>query len=104
MENIGYYSVRDGKFRCRSREALSAIALWSKEKKLTGVVWTDLESSFEEKKGKPFNTAALAHIQELDAEGKSKAAEYVWRAPEFVNTPLRRSLQKEPWFLPPASR
>jgi hypothetical protein len=26
------------------------------------------------------------------------AAEYVWRALAFVNTPLRKVLQAEPWF------
>jgi hypothetical protein len=99
IENIGYYSVHDGKFRCRNREALSAIAIWSKEKNLTDVVWTDLESKFDKKKGEPFVKTAVDYIQGLDAAGKSKAAEYVWRAPDFVNTPLRRALQKKPWFL-----
>jgi hypothetical protein len=45
--------------------------------------------------------AALRYIQRsLDLEGKSKAAEYVWRAPDFVTTPLRAALQMAPWFAP----
>jgi hypothetical protein len=29
------------------------------------------------------------------------AAEYVWRVPDFVVTPLRETLQAEPWFKNP---
>jgi hypothetical protein len=40
----------------------------------------------------------FAHIQALDAIGKAKTAEYVWRAAEFIETPLRTALQSQPWF------
>ena len=43
--------------------------------------------------------AVLSHMKTLTPEGKVKAAEYIWRAPEFVKTPVRTALQKEPWFL-----
>lgn len=67
--------------------------------KLDVVVWTDLGSNFDKVCGKPFDVdAALTHAQSLDAEAKSGAAQYVWRAPSFVDTPLRRALQAQPWF------
>ena len=63
------------------------------------VVWTDLPSNFEKEKGKAFSVdKACKHLQGLSPEGKAKAAEYVWRAPDFVQTPLRQRLQQEPWF------
>ncbi len=66
------------------------------------VVWTDLGSNFDEICGNSFDIdAALAHIKSLDREAKSGAAEYVWRAPRFVDTPLRRALHAQPWFSAP---
>ena len=45
--------------------------------------------------------AAKRHVQSLDAVGMASAAEYIWRAPGFVDTPLRVALQSEPWFPKP---
>lgn len=50
---------------------------------------------------KDFLDAAVNHVQQLPPEGKAMAAEYVWRAPDFVVTPLRETLQAEPWFRKP---
>lgn len=82
-----------------TREAIKG---WATEKKADVVIWTDLPANFEKEKGKPFSLdEACRHLQELPAEGKAKAAEYVWRAPDFVVTPLRQRLQREPWFQMP---
>jgi hypothetical protein len=76
-----------------------AIAAWARAKHLDAVIWTALESNFKEKTGQLFSVeAVLSHVKTLTPEGKAKAAEYVWRAPEFVKTPARTALQKEPWF------
>ena len=37
-------------------------------------------------------------VQALSPKTKAKVAEYVWRTPRFVDTPLRRALQQAPWF------
>jgi hypothetical protein len=77
-----------------------AIAAWARTKNLDAVIWTALESNFEAKTGQPFSIGpVLSHLKTLTPEGKAKAAEYIWRAPEFVKTPVRTALQKEPWFL-----
>lgn len=79
----------------------TSIRTWALEKKIDVVVWTDLPGDFEKKTGKAFSLdAACAHLQGLSPEGKAKAAEYVWRAPDLVVTPLRQRLQQEPWFQP----
>ena len=91
----------------RDPKSLEAIQRWASEKKLDVVIWTDLESNFKEKGKFPKKSEdnglfsvenALAHLQALDPEGKTKAAEYVRRAPEFVKTPLREALQSRLWF------
>lgn len=101
LKNIGFYFVDGPREKSREQESLKSIRAWASEKKIDIVIWTDLQSNFQDKsKGqKPFSIeAALSHIQALDAEGKAKVAEYVWRAPEFIDTPLREVLQSQPWF------
>lgn len=46
--------------------------------------------------------AAIAYIRKLSPAGKAKAAEYGWRASEFVQTPVRSEFQQEPWFAQPS--
>ena len=73
------------------------------EPKLDAVVWTDLENNFEERSDrmKPFSVGeALIHLKRLPPGGRSKAAEYVWRAPDFVQTKLRRKIETWPCVVP----
>jgi len=80
------------------------ILAWARFKELDGVIWTALKSNFNEKANQPFSTeAAVSYIKTLTPEAKAKAAEYIWRAPDFVKTPLRSMLQAEPWFPKPGS-
>jgi hypothetical protein len=99
--NIGYCFANGG-LNGKDSKTCKDIHAWSIDKCFDGVVWSDLDNNFKKdsKNHKPFSVkAALAHLQSLDASGKAKAAEYVWRAPDFVDTPLRRALQTTPWFL-----
>lgn len=96
IENIGRIAVNPRKPR---DEPENPIIVWARLKKLDSVVWTALNSNFEEKRKQPFSvSAAIAYLKTLDPAGKAKAAEYVWRAPMFVKTDLRSVLQREPWF------
>jgi hypothetical protein len=90
--------------RVRLPDDLSApqspiITAWANGKDLDAVIWTALTSNFQNKTKKGFSVdAAVEYIKSLAPCGKAKAAEYVWRAPEFVQTPVRNALQQEPWF------
>jgi hypothetical protein len=103
LKKIGIYFADGTREQSRDHDSLAKIRGWALPKKIDVVIWTDLESNF---KGKSRNQksfsikSALSHIQALDPEGKAKAAEYVWRAPKFVDTPLRKALQSQPWFSP----
>ena len=82
-----------------TEEPAATVAAWAKRKRLDAVVWTALTSNFEEKVGTSFSLpAVISYIKGLPAAGKLRAAEYVWRTPEFVQTPVRAALQQEPWF------
>lgn len=66
-----------------------AVAVWAAENHVDVVVWTGLPSNFATKVKEPFSVdAAIAYLKSLPPEGKVKAAEYIWRAPEFVRTPI----------------
>lgn len=98
-KNIGYVFFDGSRDHARDRAVLPVISEWAKAHNIDVVVWTDLASNFCS-----FSVnAALIYVQRLNAEGKAKAAEYMWRAPAFVDTPLRRALQEQPWFPKPTS-
>lgn len=98
-EKIGRFLADDPKpDRGQDDAALGKISAWAKKINLDVVLWTALGGNFDADTKKDFVRAAVKYVQELKAEGKAKAAEYVWRAPDFVRTPLREALQKEPWF------
>ncbi|WP_457663205.1 hypothetical protein [Sinorhizobium medicae] len=105
MKRMGFWFA-DGSQTCEP-DVPQTIPLWAKAKKIHVVVWTGLPRNYE-KEASPGNKsvfsveAATAYVQNLPAEGKAKAAEYIWRAPNYVTTPLRTALLSAPWFPPPA--
>ena len=63
------------------------------------MVWTALFSNFATMVKRPFSVPeAIAYLKCLPTAAKVRAAEYVWRAPEFIRTPLRTAVETEPWF------
>jgi hypothetical protein len=76
-----------------------AITEWATARKLDAVVWTALESNFETEVHRPFSVEeAVAYIKRLAPTAKVRAAEYLWRAPDSVRTPVRTALENTPWF------
>lgn len=98
-DNIGRLVVADAAAHGHDIDTLHAVLDWAVPRRIDAVVWTDTASNFETRCGRPFSiAAAIEHIRSLNAETKSKVAEYVWRTPSFVRTPLRSALQRPPWF------
>lgn len=100
-QNIGYVFADCSGRQGRDANSVDAIRQWAKVAAIDVVLWTDLPGSFDKVSADEFLKAAVHHVQQLSLEGKVKAAEYVWRAPDFIQTPLRRVLQTEPWFRKP---
>lgn len=96
--NIGCVFADRSRRQGRDADSVDAILRWAEDVALDVVLWTDLTSDFDCVPGDEFVTAAVNHVQQLPAEAKALAAEYVWRAPDFIVTPLRTALQAEPWF------
>jgi hypothetical protein len=104
LGNIGVWSANNSREQSRSDEVLRSVRFWALQKHIDAVIWSDLSSNFESesKCRQPFTIEnALCHIQTLDTEGKAKTVEYVSRAPDFIETPLRDALRSQPWFPDP---
>jgi hypothetical protein len=103
IRNIGFVDLAGSKTRCREEVAEDTVKKWATEKQINSVVWTDLDSNFQKMRSTAFSVAeAISYLHGLDSKGKARAAEYVWRAPGFIQTPLRSALQVEPWFRDPS--
>ncbi len=90
--NIGFVH-HDGRGQSRDRQTHATIATWSTAQRFDAVVWTDLQSNFPAKTGKPFSVdTAMAYLQRLPQAGRRAASEYINKAPAFVATPLRRKV------------
>ena len=90
-ENIGYVHG-NGNARSRDQGFLSVIAAWMGVKNFNCVIWTDLQSNFMGKTGEPFSVAsATAYMQSLEETAQRVAQEYIEKAPQFIDTPLRRA-------------
>jgi hypothetical protein len=81
-----------GHGQCHDHETRQAIQTWTRRRKLAGVVWTDLQTNFANERREPFSIeAAMRYLNSLKGESKSRAVEYLQRAPSFVQTPLRNA-------------
>jgi hypothetical protein len=106
-DRVGFVDLRRGKVSERACEthpaACERIRAWAEENKLDGVVWTALESRFEEKAGEPFSVdAVIRYLTRLSGETRDLAFEYIRKAPAEVMTPVRRRFAAE-WDLVEAS-
>lgn len=80
-------------------EPEKSISKWAVKKGIDAVIWTALESNFKSECGEDFTEKnAKAYLRSLAPDAKVKAAEYIWRAPAFVKTPLRKAIEIAPWF------
>lgn len=101
-KHIGYLHANGSLHQAKDNAALESISAWAKANNIDFVVWTDLPRNFEIVTGKSFSVqSALDYIAELPSTGKAAAAEYIWRAPALVATPVRSALQSQLWFPPP---
>lgn len=95
-ERIGYLTS-NGEYG--PTDVATEINKWLANVELDAVIWTGLRSNFKERTGHEFNVeSAKTHLVGLSIEGKSKAFEYISRAPDFIRTELREAVQTEPWF------
>lgn len=99
-EKIGYVNLVNHTERDYARThhsaACDAIKLWARAHDWQAVIWTALISNFAAKQNTPFAVAAAVdYIAGLSGPGKATALEYIQRAREEIDTPVRRLLLEQ---------
>jgi len=101
-KEVGVYLPHDDPEGLSQANVPLAITQWADQTDFDAVIWTGLPNNFTELsgQGKSFSHAsAIDHIQSLCPVGQWKSAEYIFRAPEFIRTPLRSELESLDWFI-----
>jgi hypothetical protein len=98
-DRIGYVNLVRNTEREYARQqhphACDTIKAWAQAQGLDAMVWTALPSNFAEVAQRPFSVeAAIQHLKALAEPAKSRALEYLRRAPEEVVTPLRKAFNR----------
>lgn len=73
----------------------TSIAEWAHEKEIDAVVWTNLSAKFPGGEGEPSVEQVIEYLDNLQAEKRSAAEEYVRRAPLQIDTEYRRAIERE---------
>jgi hypothetical protein len=95
-EGIGF-AVKGGASSERAIErhpkAVTAIEAWLAARDFDAVIWTALASNFAERAGEDFSVdAALRFLEALPEDQLPHALEYIRKAPQPVQTPVRATV------------
>ncbi len=104
-ERIGAVCRVSGHRQGSSAEVARLVGDWCEGRGLAGVVWTDLPSNFTEHLGDGFTISrALSYLRTLTGESLEESVRYIENAPATTDTPLRRALGADGWWLGEARR
>lgn len=95
QDRIGYVNLVAHTERAWAREnhpnACDTITAWAQANDWQAVIWTALTPNFEEEQNEPFTVhAAVRYLNGLPGETRTRAFEYIRRAPPEIMTPFRR--------------
>ena len=100
QEMIGFFEQGSNHSRSRSDYIYRKIETWLEQKRFDGAVWTDSASNFKSITGTNFSViAALEYLRSLQGASLIEAKRYIENAPDLVDTPLRKMLAEEAWWL-----
>ncbi len=104
-QNIGAVCRNTGLSKSMSEQVARAVDDWCILSGFSGAVWTDIGPNFHESKGQAFTVArGVAYLQTLRGESLDEAVRYIENAPKGTDTPLRRALSQEAWWIQEARR
>ena len=104
IEGIGYVCLASD--TAAGRDAISGIvSRWCASTGWKGAVWTDLQTNYMASRGEAFSIpSAYAYLRGLRGESLDEAVRYIQNAPAATDTPLRRHLVEDPWWMAQAKR
>ena len=96
-ERIGFVDLNSGETRCNIvKDKWRHIKSWLEDTGIEKVIWVDLKPKFKCKSGMDFNASTvIKYLQNLPAETKIKAEEYIRKTPPQISTKLREGIAKE---------
>jgi hypothetical protein len=93
--SIGFVDLVEGAIKPNQSTITSRIWDWANTAGVDAVVWTSLTSNFNQRTADRFSVrGAVAYLKGLQGTDLERALEYIRKAPEEVNTPLRRALHE----------
>lgn len=103
--HIGAVCLTSGHANGASPEIVAGVREWCLTQGWAGAVWTDLPSNFTDHLGEAFTVPrAIAYLRGLTGDSLDEAVRYIEHAPAATDTPLRRALAKDEWWLTEARR
>ena len=98
VARIGAVCLRSG--YTQGRNVFSwMVKEWCRQHDWQGAVWTDLTSNFDEQENRMFSVLnGVDYLKRLEGESLNEAVRYISHAPSTTNTPLRRALDRDPWW------
>ncbi len=105
QERIGAVCLASGHWSGASPEVVDGVRGWCLAEGWAGAVWTGLASNFEEHLGAVFSVSrAISYLRTLTGDSLDEAVRYIEQAPAATDTPLRRALAADEWWLGEARR
>lgn len=96
IDIIGYCEVENDKNQHGNANICERIRTWAKEKKLDAVIWTNLPSNFKAKTSTEYTAENIVkYLIALSDAQKTLAKEYIQKAPDQVQTEMRKTIEKE---------
>jgi len=97
LDFIHYIKAAD---RIPEDEISRNIQDWCKKQKLDAVVWTGLTAKFRNRNQKPTEDQVIDYLHGTKGEARTKAEEYVRKAPTQIRTPYRKRIETELGWTP----
>jgi len=97
MHCIGFADATNGRAASRfPSDITQRISSWMAGRPIGAVIWTDLPSNFEAKRDLDFDEVhVVEYLRTLRGKAKTKAREYVTRAPRQVSTVIRGVIESQ---------
>ena len=75
---------------------VDTVATWCRSRGVDAAVWTALPAQFEKQTGRSFSVdTAVLYLKGLPQSARTNALDYVRKAPEETETPVRARLRRE---------
>ena len=87
--SIGHWSPANASQHNES----AAIGDWARLKGADAAVWTALKPRFDDRLMTPTSAQVIAYLRSLDEQQKTKAEEYVRKAPQQIKTAYRKAIE-----------